>query len=428
LLGRTGYESELTFDHDVRLTGLAPDQLYYYRIVSRDPAGNPGIDDNNGQLYTFRTLRPLDPPFFDAFETGGTNWTIHDEDGTQVTWRLGVPNNGWETEAYSPVNAWGSNLDGDNIDGADTYLISPAISLNGGNTARLRFWHSYDFTFKTEGDIVDGGEVLIFTNSVDGPAGLAAFVDEASGGWEELDIDLTPYIGRTVYLVWHYVVFALEAAPRPGWLIDDVNITVETVSPGTIIITNNLAQARFLLSGPLNRSGQGLSTIISNAPPGEYVVTFSDVPYYVAPARQTNQLASFGTVVFQGDYSFNDSNNNGMSDAWEQNYFGEVSSLRNAQTDTDYDGATDFAEFMAGTDPNRGDSTFLVAPIVVRTDQTIELTWSTTPGHVYRIYGSADAMNWVPQSEWLSADGSALTHIISLPGIGMQFYKVEVHP
>src|SRR5439155_16456196 len=119
---------------------------YYYQVVSRDVAGNAVIDDNHGQFYTFHTLQPLQPPFSDDFDAGASGWTVFSSDESMTQWRLGVPANGLVLEAQSPPNAWGSNLGGDFIDTADTFLISPSIDLTGGNHATLRFWEAYDFT------------------------------------------------------------------------------------------------------------------------------------------------------------------------------------------------------------------------------------------------------------------------------------------
>ena len=41
---------------------LAPDQTYFFRVVSRDAAGNTATDDKAGKLYAFHTLLPLLPP------------------------------------------------------------------------------------------------------------------------------------------------------------------------------------------------------------------------------------------------------------------------------------------------------------------------------------------------------------------------------
>src|SRR6185436_299086 len=113
-------------------------------------------------------------------------------------------------------------------------------------------------------------------------------------------------------------------------------------------ISNNLSQAGFVVSGAINQSGQGLSTTITNAPLGEYVVRFFDVPYYQTPPSQTNSLTSSNVLAFYGNYTFADSNTNGISDAWEQQFFGDVSS-RPPSRDSDGDGFSDYAEFMAGT-------------------------------------------------------------------------------
>ena len=108
--GRTAYIEEISTAHEIVLTGLVPDQLYYYRVISRDPAGNTAVDDNGGTNYTVRTLVPLTPPFVDHFDAGANLWTVFNGDTTQTQWTLGVPNNALATAAYSPPNAWGSSL------------------------------------------------------------------------------------------------------------------------------------------------------------------------------------------------------------------------------------------------------------------------------------------------------------------------------
>ena len=36
---------------------FAPNRVYFYDVVSRDEAGNTTVDDNQGNLYSFQTLR-----------------------------------------------------------------------------------------------------------------------------------------------------------------------------------------------------------------------------------------------------------------------------------------------------------------------------------------------------------------------------------
>jgi hypothetical protein len=411
------------------LAGLAPYRIYYYRVVSRDAAGNVMVDDNGGQLHTFRTLRPRDPPFVDDLENGGTNWTTFSDPDTQTWWKLGRPNNGSVFDAHSPDNAWASNITGEQADQIDTFLISPAISLTGGNTATLRFWHSYDFTVDSELDIINGGEILLFTNSAAQPISLGEFYD-ANFGWEEVEIDLSDYVGRVIYLVWHHQLFSLQSAPRPGWAVDDIEITVTNVAPGLVSVTNNLAQSAFVLTGPLHRSGSGISTNFLNAKPGEYIMTWADVPWYQTPAPQTNVLAPGGVAVFLGNYTFADDNENGISDTWETNYFGIVDPNRREDTDTDGDGRTDYAEFMGGTDPTNPDLHLSVLTPHHQTAGQIELSWTSVPTRQYRVLGSANAVTWTPVSGWMGGGpGNSTVFRLPEPQPGDPcLFKVEVRP
>ena len=191
-LGKTAYLGELTSSHEVQLTGLTPDRLYYYKIVSRDAAGNVVEDDNDGELHTFKTLRPLTPPFVDRMQNGGTNWSVFNGEDTQFVWRIGSPQNGLVANTPSgDATAWSTKLNADPADTIDTFLISPAIDLTGGNVARLKFMHAYNFSERTPFDILEGGELLIVTNAISAPAELATYSD-SNGGWEQEEIDLTP--------------------------------------------------------------------------------------------------------------------------------------------------------------------------------------------------------------------------------------------
>jgi hypothetical protein len=241
-----------------------------------------------------------------------------------------------------------------------------------------------------------------------------------------VELDLTPYLGQVVYIVYYYFLFSGEDSPRPGWLVDDVSITVTNVQSGTIQITNNLWQANFALSGPVGRTGNGASTLITNALPGQYTLEFGDVQYYQTPAPQTNTLVAGGTVTFQGNYTFADSNTNGLPDEWELATFGGLDANRKATTDTDHDGASDWAEFVAGTNPNDSLQSFQITASV--SDGSVHLSWPSAMGRGYRVNRSTDLIHWTPVSDWIRAT-SAGTTFTNLPGTeGAQFFRIEAAP
>ena len=73
---RSAYASALVTNHAVTISGLSANRIYYYQVVSRDQAGNSTVADNNGNLYTFQTLKAPTPPWFDNLDTGAPGWTV----------------------------------------------------------------------------------------------------------------------------------------------------------------------------------------------------------------------------------------------------------------------------------------------------------------------------------------------------------------
>jgi len=426
-LGKTAYDPALDFFHSLTLPALLPDRVYYYQVVSRDAAGNTVIDDNKGQLYTFRTLKPLTPPWIDDLEGAADEWSVQDGEDTESSWTLGTPDNTMDNQAFSPANAWGSNLKGDSTSYAQTFLVSPAIALAGGNQATLKFWHNYDFLNESTFEL---GRLLIFTNSQTVPITLANY-EVASFGWEQEEFDLTPHLGKVVHLVWAYEMldFSFENVPHPGWLVDDVEVTVATVARGTLQVTNNLAAAGFKVTGPEAFEGTGRWLAKTNILAGEYVITFSPVEYYQTPGPQTNTVSTNAAAVFTGQYALTDANQNGMADLWEREQFDEVSPDRTPSTDSDADGFTDLAEFVAGTDPKDSVSKLEMAPVEIQSNNRVKLAWPSAAGKSYQVLGSADGARWESYSGLIRATGTESSYTLPAPGgRSAQFFKVEVVP
>jgi hypothetical protein len=426
-LGRTAYRSTETLTHEITINALQPDHTYYYQVVSRDAAGNTTVDDNGGKLYTLHTLQPRTVPWSDDMEGATTDWTVENSEDSEFGWERGAPNNGVETSAHSGNNVWGSNLNGVPGSYSESALVSPAFLLTGGNRATLTFWHSYDFTVDAT---IQSASVQIVTNSQANPVPVATY-DGASGGWEQVQIDLTPYVGKVIQIVWFYQVLQVEEVTEPyrGWLVDDVAISMSAENRGTLIVQANLSQATYTIDGPSPATGQSFGYTNSTALSGTYTVTFNPVPNYNTPPPQTKTLAPGATLVIDAKYDFPDANHNGISDQWETTYFGSAGAPHDASLDSDGDGASDFNEFMAGTSPKDATSVLQFESPAVQSDGRVQLSWPAVTGHSYRVIGSTDATTWTPYTSWIRANGTRMVQTLpALAPAAGYFFQIEVKP
>jgi len=271
--------------------------------------------------------------------------------------------------------------------------------------------------------------VFISTNTstpIDSLIMLTNFSGLASLDWELETIDLTPYVGKTIQVVWEYQ--ANFGGTSYGWLVDDVGITgVGAGGGGTIVINKNIGSGSFTLSGPASQTGTATVTILSNAPPGQYILQCAAIPFYDTPAPQTNTLAAGGTNIFTVNYTFPDTLHNGMSDYYQQYYFGGLSPSRTQATDTDGDGMTDYQEFIAGTDPTNAASNLRFLNLAP-SPGGVAMQWSAVPGRLYQVESSTDLVNWAAVTGWVQAFASPMTYTATNAGPGATLFRVQVRP
>jgi len=215
-----------------------------------------------------------------------------------------------------------------------------------------------------------------------------------------------------------------------GWVIDDIGVTgLAAGSGGTVVVSKNIASGSFTLTGPTGtgQTGTGLVTTFSNSPPGQYSVQFGPVSFFYTPPPQTNTLLASNTLTFTGTYTFPDTYSNGMSDLYQQYYFGSVSSNRTRLTDTDGDGMSDYAEFIAGTDPTNALSNlrFLTS---YENSNVMTIQWSAIPGRIYEVQASTNMVDWTPVSHWEQATASPMTYAWTNAGERARAFRVDVRP
>jgi hypothetical protein len=80
------------------------------------------------------------------------------------------------------------------------------------------------------------------------------------------------------------------------------NAEYREVIPGTIEVKTNTNLAKFTISGTETFQGTGSSWNQAKVLPGEYTITYDDVPDYEKPASETKVMSSDGSILFKGDY------------------------------------------------------------------------------------------------------------------------------
>ncbi|MBD3183488.1 T9SS type A sorting domain-containing protein, partial [Candidatus Poribacteria bacterium] len=71
---------------------------------------------------------------------------------------------------------------------------------------------------------------------------------------------------------------------------------------GSITVNTNLDEAAFSISGPENYSGSGKTFEVTQAPVGEYTITYGDIVAYITPPSETKILAVDSNITFNVTY------------------------------------------------------------------------------------------------------------------------------
>ena len=79
-----------------------------------------------------------------------------------------------------------------------------------------------------------------------------------------------------------------------------------------------------------------------------------------------------------------DDDNDGLPDSWEQQYFGNPTNAV-ASVDSDGDGFSNFAEYIAGTDPTTAASNLRITRILTGPEPSVTLTWLSDGNHIYTV-------------------------------------------
>jgi hypothetical protein len=119
-----------------------------------------------------------------------------------------------------------------------------------------------------------------------------------------------------------------------------------------------------------------------------------------------------------------DSDNDGLLDSWEMNYFATLSAQPG--TDSDGDGLDNLSEFQAGTSPvDRLSRLAIISESLSANNYMMQ--WQSVSGKTYQIESSVDLLTWTPIPGTITAISSITSWSESAAsGVTKKFYRVKV--
>jgi hypothetical protein len=171
-------------------------------------------------------------------------------------------------------------------------------------------------------------------------------------------------------------------------------------------------------------------TVPANAPSSAaYAIHFDHA------SASPNGIASFPKQTLTGLILLSDrsssSYGDGIPDSWRLRYFGTVNNILSlASADADGDGASNWHEYIAGTDPTDGNSLLRVSTdqAVAQQKQDCVVRWPSVAGKQYVIERSTSLFgpNWIPVSTNTGSGADMEFHDTSSTAV--HFYRVHVIP
>jgi hypothetical protein len=133
------------------------------------------------------------------------------------------------------------------------------------------------------------------------------------------------------------------------------------------------------------------------------------------------------TIVSTATSGFVDADGDGLPDAWEKaNGLDALPNATAAATDSDSDGQSNAAEYLAGTNPRSGTSKLTLTATALAPGK-VTLAYTALAGRNYRItYSDSLASGtWLPLATHVPANADGPVSATDTPGAPRRFYRLE---
>ncbi len=248
-----------------------------------------------------------------------------------------------------------------------------------------------------------------------------------------------------------------QGIPEPGLImygvVSDLSAGGSRVSFGTLSWTFQPAggTAPIVLTGTLTNINDQFSYVLSvpcetripnaSISPGALTLSASPTSYdrskvmingvaasFAVPAQTNLTLTSTDRGRIERiDLTVNLNSGGGLPDAWQLQYFGHTGVDPNA--DPDHDGMSNWAEYIAGTNPTDSQSRFAFVRVFPDPQGGFRVEWSSVQGKFYTLEHSSDLLQgFTDLQTHIAATAPTNSFRDAASGTGPQFYRLEVEP
>jgi hypothetical protein len=179
-------------------------------------------------------------------------------------------------------------------------------------------------------------------------------------------------------------------------------------------------------------SGTGIIGTLAVTLPSNVTANSAYLVHFDHFSASPNGIALFHTTVQDGLITVGNrtgsSWNDGIPDTWRLLYFGTVSNILSAaNADPDGDGASNWDEFVAGTNPQDATSVFKFAPSTVPGGGYFTLQWPSVLNKTYAVQSaSSPAGGWTTLATNLIGNNQTMQWTDTNAASGTRFYRASV--
>jgi hypothetical protein len=116
----------------------------------------------------------------------------------------------------------------------------------------------------------------------------------------------------------------------------------------------------------------------------------------------------------------------GIPDSLEGNTTPFIVGVDDRLVDSDGDGMSNAAEFIAGTDPRNSNSRLVLQVTGLETGQLVLLSWPSATGRVYGVQVSQDLSRWDEATNGIQGTGQSIAFTNLLSTNQNQFFRIRV--